>query len=205
MTVSAFPLAWPQHRPRTAHRRNATFNTKVNNGRYIETKALTVAAARDRLQRELDRLGAKSIVLSTNVELRLDGLPRSGQAEPKDPGVALYFMVKGKPHCLPCDTYSTVADNIAALAAHIEASRKIERLGVADLGEIFAGFVALPPPKHWSEILGVPRTATVATVNDAYRGLAKKRHPDRGGSQELMAELNLARDAAVRDIEGTSP
>lgn len=200
--TEAFPLAWPAHRPRTAHRKNATFNKKVNNGRYIETKDLTLADARDRLQRELERLGAKSVVLSTNVELRLDGLPRSGQPEPRDPGVALYFQLKGKPHCLPCDTFSRVADNIAALAAHIEASRKIERIGVADVAEVFVGFAALPAPKHWSEILGVSRSATRTEINEAYRELAKKRHPDRGGSQELMAELNSARDAAERAITG---
>ncbi len=200
--TEAYPLAWPAHRPRNTARRDAAFNKKVDNGRWRETKSLTLADARDRLQRELDLVRARSIVLSTNVELRLDGLPRSGQPEPRDPGVAVYFQLKGKPHCLSCDTYTRVADNIAAVAAHIEASRKIERLGVADIAEIFAGFVALPAPPHWSEILGVPRTATLDEVHRAYRDLAKKRHPDRGGSQDLMAELNTAKAAAEASIKG---
>jgi phenylpropionate dioxygenase-like ring-hydroxylating dioxygenase large terminal subunit len=40
---------------------------------------------------------------------------------------------------MPCDRYTRVADNIAAIAAHIDATRAIERHGVddcADLGPV---------------------------------------------------------------------
>jgi len=36
-------------------------------------------------------------------------------------------------------------------------------------------------------------------IERAYRELAKRAHPDAGGSQEWMAELNAARDAAKRE------
>lgn len=59
-------------------------------------------------------------------------------------------------------------------------------------------------PPHWSDILGVARGATIDQIQKAYRELAMKRHPDRGGSQEQMAELNRARDAAVLELQGKS-
>jgi len=207
MTV-AFPLHWPTHRPRSAAPARAAFNKKVvRPGRsYTETQSLSIADALGRLQREVDLLGAKQYVLSSNVELRLDGLPRSGQAEPKDRGVALYFHLGNKPHCLPCDRYDRVADNIAAIAKHIEATRAIERYGVADMGEMFAGFVALPPQskkRSWRVVLSFPPgvTPTREAVEKNYRSRAKQFHPDTpGGSHEGMAELNQARDEALAEI-----
>lgn len=207
MSVSAHPLHWPAGRPRTASaaRQHGRFNKKQHNGRWNETKNLTVADALSRLQGELDRIGARYPVVSSNLETRLDGLPRSGQREPDDPGVALYFDLKGEPHCLPCDTYNRAADNIAAIAKHVEATRAIERYGVASIREMFAGFTALPAPGQaqsalWWKVLRVEPMATEAEIQAAYRKRAAEVHPDRpGGSAAAMAEVNQARDAALKE------
>lgn len=206
MNASAFPLQWPQGRPRKQSRKRATFGKKVHNGRYQETKGLTVADALYRLQEELDRIGARYPVISTNLEPRLDGLPRSGQAEPRDPGVALYFHLAGKPHCMPCDTYDRVADNIAAIAKHIEATRAIDRFGVATVSEMFAGFTALPAPgaaRPWREVFGFnPGPVTKDQIEAAYRQASKSAHPDRpGGSHDAMAELNRAKAEALKEVD----
>lgn len=37
-------------------------------------------------------------------------------------------------------------------------------------------------------------------VDDRYRALARERHPDQGGSDAMMAELNAARAAARREL-----
>lgn len=124
-------------------------------------------------------------------------MPRSGQPEPTDPGAAVYFKLKGKPRCLACDKWARVADNIAALAQHIDALRRIERYGVGTMEQAFAGYAALPPsPSDWWIVLGVPQEATDAQIDDAYRQLARKSHPDAGGSHSEMARINAARDAA---------
>lgn len=207
--TQAYPLQWPLSRPRTKTPTRAAFGKKItrtgNSVDWSEKASLTVADALTRLQREIDLLGARNYVLSSNVQLRLDGLPRSGQPEPADRGVALYFTLSGKPHCLPCDRYDRVADNIAAIAKHIEATRAIERYGVASVAEMFTGFMALPEPtkRTWREILGigpgvVPVTAYI--IEDQFRRLAKKLHPDAGGSNEQMAELNKARADAMKEI-----
>jgi hypothetical protein len=195
--TQAYPLQWPMSRPRTKSPTRAAFGKTVRTSR----ESLTVADALGRLQGEIDRLGARNYVISSNVQLRLDGLPRSGQPEPTDRGVALYFTLSGKPHCLPCDRYDRVADNIAAIAKHIEATRAIERYGVASIAEMFTGFTALPSneAQHWSEVLGVSRTATADEINTAWRHRAKQAHSDTGGSDAAMSRLNVARDAALKE------
>jgi hypothetical protein len=155
----------------------------------------------------LQRIGARYAVISSNLELRRDGLPRSAQREPEDPGIAVYFALDGKPHCLPCDTYTQIAQNIAAVAAHIEATRAIERYGVASVAEMFAGFLALPSPEEarpWREVLGLHREPriTIADVEPRYRVLAAECHPDTGGSHAMMAELNRARSQARAELRG---
>src|SRR5687768_4658635 len=96
--INAFPLHWPHGRPRklAGQRKHGKFSIGRHNGTYIARIDLSIADALKRLQEELDRIGARNPVVSTNVETRLDGLPRSGQPEPTDPGVALYFNLGGK-------------------------------------------------------------------------------------------------------------
>jgi hypothetical protein len=198
--TQAYPLQWPAGRTRTAWdlRRRSTFKDFG--------KPLTIAVALGRLQTEIDRLGADVYVLSANLVLRLDGLPKSGQSEPSDPGVALYFQLGKKPHCLPCDTYDRAADNIAAIAKHIEATRAIERYGVATLSEMFAGFAALPAPgakKPWREVFGFGPAEPIDReyLLSRYRVKAKGAHPDSpGGSHDRMSELNQARDEALVEV-----
>jgi hypothetical protein len=210
MSVQNYPLHWPADKKRTlpANRRSAAFSKRVHNGRYEEKKLLSIADAINRLQRELDMLGARYLVLSTNVEPRLDGLPRSDRTQPQDPGVAVYYRIDGEPFCLPCDTFDRVADNIAAIAAHIEAVRKIERYGVATSKQMFAGFSQLPAPgsnsaRTWRDVLRWPDGSAVTKtgIDVVYRALAKELHPDRpGGSEAAMAELNRAREEAIAEM-----
>jgi hypothetical protein len=194
----AYPLQWPPGRPRrpSALRKNGQFKK--------HHERLNVDYAIQRLRLELERIGVREFVLSTNQELRRDGWPRMDR-QADDPAVAIYFTLDGKPHCMPCDTYAKMADNIAAVAAHIEATRAIERHGVATVAEMFAGFEALPPPSHerpWRQVFELHREprVTLAMVEDRYRKLARERHPDLGGGDAMMAELNRARADARREL-----
>lgn len=193
--TESYPLQWPAGRPRTP-----TFRHEA--GRFsTRGHGLTIGQAMERLQGELDRLGARNFVLSANLVRNLNGSPKNNQSQPADPGVALYFQLNGKPHCLPCDRYSRIEQNIAALAAHIEATRAIERYGVADTAQMFAGFVALPQPgsrRPWWEILGVSQHASIDQISAAYREKAKSAHVDAGGSNAAMTTLNVARDEAIK-------
>jgi len=168
--------------------------------RYTGRQSLTVSQALGRLQLELDRLGARDILVSTNVELRLDGLPRSGRNAPEDPGAAVYFKLKGKPRCLACDKWRSVADNLASSAAHVDALRAIDRYGVGTLDQAFAGYAQLPAaPVDWWIVLGIPATSGPEEIDRAYKALARKHHPDVGGDPSQMAKLNQARDLALQE------
>lgn len=189
--VSAYPLAWPRGRFRTlpSMRRASSFRT----GRG----QLLMSDARSRVGDELERIGGRFPVLSTNMELRADGQIHAGAAAPHDPGVALYFRLRDRPMVLACDRWLTVAGNIAAIAAHIEALRGQERWGVGTIEQAFAGFLALPPPVNladWRALLGDPRT--LADAESAYRAAMRTAHPDAGGSAAAAAALNAAITAA---------
>lgn len=197
----AYPLAWPSHRPRrTSGWKYGKFS--------VRNQWITNAQAIKRVQDEVKRLGGTNLLISSNVSLRLDGLPRSGQGEPEDRGVCVYFSLNAEPMAMACDRYTAVADNLAAIAAHLEATRAIERHGVASASETLRAFVALPAPsgsapsRSWRDVFGFPDRITMTSTDVAvrYRKLAAERHPDRGGSQEAMAELNAARDAALKEL-----
>lgn len=197
MTVEAHPLHWPAGRPRTApHRRErARFDTSM-------------ASARHAIVREIERLtgtrrfGDAGIVISTNLELRRDGLPYASRKAPDDPGVAVYFNYGGQQRCFACDRWIRIEDNMQAIAKTIEALRGIERWGTGDMLEAaFTGFTALPSPDaepHWRDVLGPCQTLDEARA--AYRRAAAVAHPDKGGSDKQMAEINRAWRQAQEDL-----
>jgi hypothetical protein len=200
-SANRYPLSWPVGWKRTSphYRRRALF--KDHGGR------VSIATATARLEAELDRLGAAHPLLSTNVELRLDGRPRSDRMDPSDPGAAIYFrMPDGRgtfqDRVLACDKWDRVADNVAAIAAHVEAIRAVDRYGVGTLDQAFAGYAALPEGRRsYLEVLGFDKAPTSrAQVEERYRELAKERHPDVGGSEDAFKELGQAKDDALHDL-----
>ncbi len=165
-----------------------------------------MATAVDRLETQLDKLGARNPTLSTNVKLNLRGIPY-GNEQPSDPGVAIYFSFKGKATVLACDTYYAVSDNVAALAAHIDALRRIERYGVGTIEQALAGYKALPADTaaDWRKVFGYPDGAPVTAeqLNVRYKELAAVTHPDTlTGNHEMFVHLGRAKEFALSEILG---
>lgn len=212
--ATRYPLSWPTawKRTPTNQRRRAKFSkggsNYINGHSYRTTNALTVPQGLDRLRAELERLQARGIIVSTNVELNSYGHPRGGRRDPDDPGAAVYFKLEGKDRVLACDRWDRTADNLAAIAAHIECLRGIDRYGVGTLDQAFAGYDALPPPGAvakipWRKVFGLNDAITPnrAELDVLYRQMAQQFHPDlQGGSHEAMAMLNAARDEALQEI-----
>ena len=187
--IEAFPLCWPDGWKRTAYKDDSRFRTEF-------TKA------RDFLFAEIGRMGGTKIILSTNLPLRRDGLPYANQPNPSDSGAAVYFTYKGKSMVFACDRFRKVGDNIYAIGLTIEALRGIERWGASDMMErAFSGFKALSAGKSWFDVLRCAPDAPKEEIERCYRILARQRHPDVGGSEEAMAELNKAREEALKDIQ----
>lgn len=192
----SYPLHWPEGWPRAGHHKPAAFS-----------KQRTMAQARAFTMGELRKLGvpASTIVISSNVQVRGDGLPRSGQAQPNDRGIAIYFQLAGKPQVLACDKWQRVEDNFYAIGRHVDAIRAQERYGVGTIEQAFRGYLALPPPPNDWQILGVAPGSPVEVINKAFRERAAGAHPDQGGDHEEMARLTAARSRLVRSAEGAAP
>lgn len=201
--LDAFPLTWPAGWKRTApHARVRKYAFKV-----------TEEAARYDLLDSLRKLGGRDVVISTDKPTRKDGLPMVSAREPNDPGVAVYWTWKGKPQVMACDAWATVRENMRSIGLAIEGLRAVERSGASQILErAFTGFAALPAPgssgRPWRVVFAYQEhePLTREKVNGTYRELAKLRHPDiAGGSHEAMTELNVALEAALREIERGRP
>mgnify|MGYP000042659843 CR=1 FL=1 len=207
-STTAYPLSWPVGWPRVVSRGRSDF------GRH------SIAQCTDEIVRQLNLLSAKTIVISTNLQLRMDGLPKSNQSAPADPGAAVYFKlkkpsIKGKDgqwrqvftdHVLACDKWGRVEDNLWAIAKHIDAIRGQKRWGVGSIEQAFAGYTALPAAgetsgEAWWQVLGVLPNASADAINQAYRGKARAVHPDTGGSDDAMSRLNVARDTGLKTVK----
>jgi hypothetical protein len=213
--VTRYPLSWPEGWPRTtsAYRLHGKFGKRVPSGssNWKRLEDLTVTQATQRVLDELERMGIEEqdTVISTNVRVRLDGLPRSGERAPEDPGVAVYWEDrKHNRRVIAIDLYKKVQDNLAAIAATLDALRAVERHGGARiLDRAFTGFTALPAPgetvkRTWREVFEIQAGTVVSadTIKATYRRLAAEHHPDRGGSHALMSELNQAHEEARLEV-----
>lgn len=185
--ISAYPLTWATVYPRTPQHKRKEARFEVS-----------FAVARDQLLHELELLDAFAVVISSNVQLRRDGLPYANFREPDDSGVAVYFRIKKKNYVLCCDRWLKVKDNLRAIGLHIAAMRGMERWGVGSLEQAFMGYQALPPQqeKKWWDVLGVSPRASDEEIKEAYRKQAKQHHPDNGGSADRMAAINAAYEQA---------
>lgn len=120
MKVTAFPLQWPAHKPRTtAAERKA--------GQALKSISASAVALRD----ALGLLGSVTghpvtdIVISSNVTL--------DQARPADPGVAVYFDWYGAGRVIACDEHAKPEANLGRIYDRVEEVRAMARSGtVAD-------------------------------------------------------------------------
>jgi len=185
MAIEAYPLTWPPGKAKQYGRESARFKT-------------TLGKAIQNVQREVDLLWGRDLVISSNLPLRKDGVPMARSGYIGEVGVAVYFILKKKPMCFACDRWDKVEDNMQAVAKTIEALRGIERWGSGQMVEqAFTGFAALPAPEQPWQVLGLDSHATKDQVREAYRRLASDNHPDRGGDEQRMMRINAARDTLL--------
>lgn len=183
--VPPFPLLWPEGVPRTRRTVRSQFKTSLSGA------VKNVQASLERFAND-SGLPIRQIVATSNVAGLMGG-------KPDDPAVAVWFEWDGEMRCFPVDKYDRVECNVQAIHHIIEARRTELRHGGLNITkQTFKSFAALPAPgkKPWWEVLGVKPTASGDQISAAYKRLATERHPDRGGSDAMMSELNEARDKA---------
>lgn len=189
MTITPYPLAWPDGVVRTPTQRRIKspfrtgFDQAVNN----------VANSLRIFQKEAG-VKIEHVILSSNVTL-LD-------KRPADTGASAWFQMDGAWVAFGVDRFNAVEANIQAIHHIIEARRvELHYGGLAIVRQTFKSFIALPAPnsKPWWDVLQAPPDASRELIEANYKRLARERHPDAGGSDAMMAEINAARAAALRE------
>ncbi len=196
--IDSYPLSWPAGWPRTKpdDRVRARFQRR--------RQELSIFDASWRILDELKKMGVDindGVILSTNVESRSDGIPRSDRRAPDDPGVAVYWPnpETKQQQCMAIDLYDTVAGNLAAVAATLDAMRAIERHGGAQiLKRAFQGFKALPSAGNSTPTMDV-QTASVILSNYYPTLTPELVRSDRAA---LATAVRFARSKVHPDVNG---
>lgn len=149
-------------------------------------------ATMELLERELDKLGARSAVIElalTEQEIRLDGWPRA-EARPSHPGVVISFDSRHGPLRYGTDAFPHWQANVRAIALGLEALRKVDRYGIGKRGEQYQGWRQLGD--------GTPTMSRedAQCILDNYGGekaALKATHPDTGGAEEDFNQVQQAR------------
>lgn len=182
------PLLWPPGQGRTDRRHKAPFHAG-------ETTIL-----KD-MQRAIDKLQLEDVQITTDRRVRLDGgISLSTDQALQDPGIALYFKRKGEDVIMAFDKFNDFWGNLRAIGLYLEYMARLESY---EMGEItdraFTGFRALPasvqtplPHRDWWIVLGVRQDDNAHAIKAAYRELLKVTHPDAGGTQAELDEVQRA-------------
>lgn len=117
-------------------------------------------------------------------------------------GVTLWWLSAGGTAVrLTMDDQPRPRDNLRVLYLAADSMRLNERRGI-DPSVMRSAYLQLASPDESPyAVLGVEPGATREAVEVAYREQARQRHPDAGGSDDQMTELNRAR-TNVRVLEG---
>ena len=151
MTV-AYPLQWPEGWKRTP-------GTQQKPGPF----PVTFETARVSLYGELRKLGASSVVISSWLELRMDGQPRADGARRllEDPGVALYFALRGRQMVMARDAYNTVMDNLRSIGLAVAPRASASYRRTRTQSRTSSGGVTWIGPIHWCWSTGLSRLTPI--------------------------------------------
>lgn len=184
MRLTFRPLpAWP-HVDHANRRRSATF------------KAPYEATLRE-LEREIESLGGKEVVIGVVVpesEIRFDGSLKGAPSRVqglRHSGVELSFEVKKGRLVYASDVFDDWTDNLRGIRLGLEALRAVNRYGISEGGEQYAGYLQLPS--------GGPDADRGLRLVESAGGLTQalmKHHPDHGGAAADFADVQAYRKRA---------
>lgn len=161
-----YPLQWPPQQSKTKNPKRSRFGN------------VSIHKASQELFNELKLLGAKDLVISTNLKQKMKGDGFYSNQIVDDVGIAIYSNIKGDNKVMACDKWDRVEHNIWALVLSIRAIRGLERWGGSEfLDGLFTGFKALPQ-NAGSDTNYFDGIENIDDLKTRYRRLAHKLHPD---------------------------
>lgn len=190
--VSDFPLTWPESKTRCSHRMRSRFDSSL-------------AKAHREISDEMARwkIGGSYVI----------SMAPAFRRTTSDPGCALWFLMplkrgqaKRELRVIACDNYDLQEHNLYAIAKTLYALRAIERWGAYTLEQAVEGArPMLPAPeghgnRPWWDVLGVASNWPLEAIEMKYQALAKRAHPDAGGSADEMTALNAAISEARKAV-----
>lgn len=194
--ITSSPLCWPQGWPRTRNAKHSNFGKA--GGRP------TIHRATQFVLDQLRMMGIPSwqVIVSSDLQLRRDGLPYSNQRPPEDQGIAVWWKDGDQQRVIALDQYSRIEDNLHAIGKTLEAMRGIKRWGGGEiLNRTFSGFTALPAPAEadWRGVLEYTGNS-LEEARAQYRIKRKSAHPDHGESSEQFHAVEQAWQQAQNEL-----
>jgi hypothetical protein len=166
----------------------------------------------EKLRYELARIKATEVVIEAGYkasQVRADGWPYSS-AKPEHGQVRVSFKKAGTlAMAFLCGGWREVEQNVYMIALTLERLRAIERYGCVQSEEQYRGWARLPAGNtiamgEWAtaedalrwlaSVAGFAATVSLRDLDQVYRAASRKAHPDLGGSDELMAKVNRAKE-----------
>lgn len=149
------------------------------------------------LQHELKLIDARELVIGADFreqDLRRDGMPRSSARQPEHPGIEVSLTTPTHGRLVyATDTCVLWQHNVRSVALGLAALRAVDRYGITQRGQQYAGFRQLtaggPSVDRGRQLIrehGSPRAAQIAT------------HPDRGGDAAAFTDVQAAIEAGAR-------
>jgi hypothetical protein len=186
--VGSFPLHWPSGYTRTDKPKSSAFK-------------VTFAKARDEAIKQIRILGGNAVIISSNIPVRLNGLPYANFSKVDDPGIAIYFTYNNEQVVFCCDKWDKPEANMKAIANTIDAIRGMNRWGVSEMMQrMFTGFKQLPEHTSslkWWEVFDIDKNSTEQEIKSQYRCLIQIHHPDKGGKREDFDAIQEAYKQAI--------
>ena len=185
--IISYPLQWPAGVPRSEFPKRGGYRA-------------TFEQAVDNIHAALVELVGEAVVATLVVSSDFQG-----DETTDDPGVVAYFQIEGSLHFLPCDRGFTVAQNAQGIALTLKAMLDIGKHSNPEIAARMLRVLAAavePTMRTWRDVLGFPPSLpiTPALLRQRYAQRAFECHPDQGGSNDAMSELNTAYQTAKAEL-----
>lgn len=152
-------------------------------GEPLVPRGVRDVAAQSALVAELETLYCRAY---SGQQLYKKAMPFCDRVLARDPHSVPALVARGEDH-LASGRFDEAVQALSQASAHAPHDRQVHaRLVQAQK------LLKQSKAKDYYKTLGVARDADERTIKKAYRRLAREHHPDKGGSQEKMAEINEA-------------